>query len=108
MTYDTSPIACSSCGAPLAADVADGLQANLKNHDPRIAARRWGDLFFALVNAARLAEIHPENALAGSVKIFEARFKKMEEMMAASKREFDEISVEEKKLIWEKAQRMVP
>ena len=88
--------------------VADRLQAALKNHDSALASRQFGDLLFALVNMARLAEIHPESALAGSVKKFEARFKKMEKRVAESKREFDEVSLEEKKRIWQKMQKIVP
>ena len=90
------------------AAVADGLQAALKNHDRRHTSRQFGDLIFTLINIARLAEIHPESALAGSVKIFEARFKKMEKLMAESKREFDEISLEEKKRMWQKVQKVIP
>jgi len=88
--------------------VTDDLQAALKNQDSRLASRQFGDLIFSLVNVARLAEIHPESALAGSVKIFEARFKKMEELIAESKRELDEISLDEKKRIWQKVQKIVP
>jgi MazG family protein len=88
--------------------VADGLQAALNNHDSRLASRQFGDLIFAMINIARLAEIHPESALAGTVKIFEARFKKMEELMAESQLEFDEISAEEKKRMWQRVQKMIP
>jgi len=88
--------------------VADGLQAALKNPDSRLASRQFGDLIFAMINIARLADIHPESALAGTVKIFEARFKKMEELMAESKRGFDEISAEEKKRMWQRVQKMIP
>ena len=52
------------------AAVADGLQAALKNHDSRLASRQFGDLIFALINIARLAEIHPESALAGICQNF--------------------------------------
>jgi len=90
------------------AAVAGGLQAALKNHDSRLTSRQFGDLIFTLINIARLAEIHPESALAGSVKIFEARFKKMEKLLAESKREFDEISLEEKKQMWQKVQKVIP
>jgi tetrapyrrole methylase family protein/MazG family protein len=88
--------------------VAYGLQAALNNHDSRLASRQFGDLIFAMINIARLAEIHPESALAGTVKIFEARFKKMEELMAESQLEFDEISAEEKKRMWQRVQKMIP
>lgn len=89
-------------------DALDGLPAALKNHDRRFACRQFGDLLFALVNIARLAEIHPESALVGSVKKFEARFKKMEELIAESKREFEDVTLAEKKRIWEKVQKIVP
>lgn len=88
--------------------VAAGLQVVPENHDKRPTSRQVGDLLFALVNMARLAEIHPESALTGSVKKFESRFKKMEELIAESNRAFDEVSSEEKKRIWEKVQRIVP
>jgi tetrapyrrole methylase family protein/MazG family protein len=87
--------------------LADGLQSALRNHDSRLASRQFGDLLFALVNMARFAEIHPESALSGSVKTFEERFKKMEELIAESKREFDKVSLDEKRLIWEKVQKTV-
>lgn len=88
--------------------MADGLQAALKNHDNRLAARHIGDLIFTLVNLARLAEIHPESALAGSVRIFEARFKKMEELLAEIQQEFEGISLDEKKRLWQKVQKIIP
>ena len=84
--------------------VAGGLAAALKNHHGSLASRQFGELIFSLINLARLAEIHPESALGGTVKIFEARFKKMEELMAQNKRGFDEISLEEKKRIWAQVQ----
>ena len=87
---------------------ADELQAAFKKPAGRLASRQIGDLFFTLINIARLAEIHPERALAGTVKIFEARFKKMEELLAESQRELDEISEEEKKRMWQQVQKMVP
>ena len=39
---------------------------------------------------------------------FEARFKEMEKLLAESKREFDEISLEEKKRMWQKVQKVIP
>jgi tetrapyrrole methylase family protein/MazG family protein len=88
--------------------VAGELLKTLKNNDSRLASRQFGDLLFALINFARLAEIHPERALAGSVKKFETRFRKMEEIVAESRREFDNVSKEEKKRIWLKVLKMIP
>ena len=88
--------------------VAAGLQAALKNHESRLASRHIGDLIFALVNIARLAEIHPENALAGSVRIFEARINKAEELISEAHQKIDEISLDQKKRIWQKVQKIIP
>ena len=72
-----------------------------------LSSQEYGDLLFALVNSARLAKIHPDTALAGSVKKFERRFRKMEELISESRREFEDISLEEKTLIWEKIKKTI-
>ncbi|MBW2430961.1 MAG: nucleoside triphosphate pyrophosphohydrolase [Deltaproteobacteria bacterium] len=89
-------------------EMLDKLQVALKNQDINLLAGQFGDLLFTLVNIARLAKIHPESVLAGSIKKFELRFKKMEELVAESKRELSEVTAEEKTLIWDKAHKMVP
>ena len=85
----------------------DSLKAELRCQDKCVASEQIGDLLFAVVNLARIAKIHPETALAGSVKRFEQRFKKMEALVSNSKREFAEVSVDEKKLIWQKLRKSV-
>ena len=67
---------------------------------PRDASRKFGDLLFVLVNIARQANVHPETALAGSVKRFEQRFKKMEDLIHGRGQEFTDISGREKTLLW--------
>jgi len=86
----------------------DRLRVVLRNQNINFSAEQFGDLLFTLVNIARLAKIHPESVLAGSVKKFELRFKKMEELVAESKLELSEVTLEEKTLIWDKAHKMVP
>jgi tetrapyrrole methylase family protein/MazG family protein len=88
--------------------VAGELLEVLKNKDSRLASRQFGDLLFALINLARLAEIHPERALTGSVKKFETRFRKMEEIVAESRRGVDDVSKEEKKRIWLEVLKLIP
>lgn len=83
----------------------DELKSVLGNGDKNLAAEQIGNLLFAVVNLARIGKIHPETALARSVKRFEQRFKKMEELVSESRRELEEVSIEEKKLIWEKIQK---
>jgi tetrapyrrole methylase family protein/MazG family protein len=85
----------------------DKLKTGLQCQDESVASEQIGELLFAVVNLARIGKIHPETALAGFVKRFEQRFKKMEELVSESKREFEDVTVEEKKLIWEKLQKSV-
>ncbi|MFZ0724198.1 MAG: nucleoside triphosphate pyrophosphohydrolase [Desulfobacterales bacterium] len=49
---------------------------------PELAAMELGDVFFTLANVARFARIHPETALAGAIKKFEHRFRKLEKRAA--------------------------
>ena len=84
-----------------------GLKTILKSQNSVILSQKLGDLLFSIANIARFFNIHPETALAGSNKKFELRFRKMEEMVAESGRDFDNISLEEKALIWEKVKKIV-
>lgn len=86
----------------------DELKAAIKNQDNRLISRKYGDLLLTLVNVARRAQIHPESALAAAVKNLELQFKKVEGRVRESQREFEEISREEKKEIWQKVQKPVP
>ncbi len=82
---------------------ADQLQSILGRQDRRSDPRKFGDLLFGLVNLARLAEIHPESALAGSVNAFVDRFKEMERRLAQMKTEFGGLSAAEKQAFWDQA-----
>ena len=82
----------------------DNLKTALRCQDKDVGLEQIGDLLMAVVNLARIGKIHPETALAGSVKRFEQRFKKMEELVSKSERAFEAVTIEEKKLIWEKLQ----
>jgi tetrapyrrole methylase family protein/MazG family protein len=70
-------------------------------------SQKFGDILFALVNLARVAKVHPETALAGSNKRFEMRFKKVENLVAESKRDFESIPLNEKEKIWERVKKTV-
>jgi len=94
-------------GSRNAAEVLDELKAALKQPENNLLSRKFGDLLFALVNIARISKIHPETALAGSVKKFELRFKKMEELISENKRNFEDVSSKEKALIWQKVKKIL-
>jgi MazG family protein len=72
-----------------AQDALDKLTPGLKCQDTRTSSEQIGDLLFAVVNLARRAKIHPERALAGSVRRFEKEFKKMEELFSTSNRKIE-------------------
>jgi tetrapyrrole methylase family protein/MazG family protein len=62
-----------------------------------------GDLLFTLTNVARFVRVHPELALAESIKKFERRFKTMEKVVSEQGRTLDSLTIEEMDILWEKA-----
>ncbi len=59
-----------------------------------------GDLFFALINAARLYDIDPEAALERTNRKFISRFGSMEQAAEASGRSISELSLDEMEELW--------
>jgi MazG family protein len=76
------------------------LNTALKRENQTLLAQAFGELFLSLVNAARVAKIHPETALAGAVSRFENRFRKLEVHVSETGREFQDVSSEEKARLW--------
>jgi tetrapyrrole methylase family protein/MazG family protein len=85
-----------------------GLKSTLEQLLQEPSSQKFGDFLFALVNIARSSKIHPDTALADSVKKFELRFKKMEELVSESNRDLKDVSLKEKALIWEKIEKIFP
>lgn len=83
----------------------NGLKTALMRQDKAHLAIEFGELLFNLVNAARVAKIHPETALAVSVRKFEKRFKEMEARVSETNRGFEDVSPEEKTRIWEEVKK---
>ena len=63
----------------------------------------FGDLFFALVNAARLYGVDPESALERTNKKFIRRFNYMEEQAAAKGHTLHEMTLDEMESLWQEA-----
>ena len=63
----------------------------------------FGDLFFALVNAARLYGVDPESALARTNNKFMQRFNYMEEHAAAEGRMLHDMTLDEMESLWQEA-----
>lgn len=65
----------------------------------------FGDLFFALVNAARLYGVDPESALARTNEKFIRRFNCMEEKAASEGHTLHEMTLDEMEALWQRAKR---
>ncbi len=62
-----------------------------------------GDVFFVLVNIARLSGINPEEALRGTTNKFIKRFRHIEKTFRGSHKRLKEASLEEMDRLWERA-----
>ncbi len=62
-----------------------------------------GDLFFALVNIARLRGVEPEDALQGCNDKFTRRFNYMEDMTRKAGQSMNDLSLEELDRLWDEA-----
>lgn len=62
-----------------------------------------GDLFFSLINAARLYEIDPEAALEKTNRKFISRFKYLEQQTLARGLSLRDMTLDEMNVIWEEA-----
>ncbi len=65
----------------------------------------FGDLLLAVVNAARLAGVDPEQALYNANEKFLTRFARVEELCKASGKSVTETSREEKERFWSEAKK---
>ena len=65
----------------------------------------FGDLFFSLINAARLYEIEPENALERTNRKFIKRFNFLEEQTLKKGKSLHDMSLDEMNEIWEQSKK---
>ncbi|HOO42880.1 MAG TPA: nucleoside triphosphate pyrophosphohydrolase [Bacteroidales bacterium] len=76
-----------------------------KNGNQDRMEAEFGDLLFALVNAARLYGINPENALERTNKTFISRFNYLEEKTIKQGRSLKEMTLGQMDEIWEEAKK---
>jgi MazG family protein len=65
----------------------------------------FGDLFFSIINAARLYKINPENALERTNRKFISRFNYLERQTIAQGKSLKDMSLEDMDAIWNEAKR---
>ena len=81
------------------------VEAEMKNGDKVNCEKEFGDLIFSLVNAARLYDINPDNALEMTNAKFRRRFNYVEENSIAKGLNLKDMSLAEMDALWEEAKR---
>lgn len=66
-----------------------------------------GDVFFSLINYARISGINPDSALEITNLKFISRFQKMENLALQKNLKLEDLSLEEMDLLWEEAKKEV-
>jgi MazG family protein len=79
------------------------LKAELRNGTSETIEQEFGDLFFSLINAARLYDINPENALERTNQKFIRRFNYLESETIRKGLSLHEMSLQEMDRYWEEA-----
>lgn len=83
----------------------DELQQEVNQQKKEEIESEFGDLLFSIINAARLYDIDPENALEKTNKKFIKRFKYLEENTINKGKSLKDMSLDEMNVIWEKAKK---
>lgn len=81
----------------------DELKNEIENMDPDNMENEFGDLFFSLINAARLYDINPENALEHTNQKFIRRFNYLEQETLQKGKNLKDMSLAEMDAIWDEA-----
>lgn len=79
------------------------LKEEVKNGDKKNIETEFGDVFFSLINAARLYQVDPESALERTNRKFISRFSYLEEKTIRQGRSLRDMSLAEMDAIWEEA-----
>ena len=78
-------------------------EAEVENMDEEKATDEMGDLFFALVNAARLYKIRPDNALEKTNAKFIKRFNYIEQQAKEKGLSLKDMTLDEMETLWQEA-----
>lgn len=85
----------------------DELQYEIATMDKDKMEAEFGDLFFTLINAARLYKINPENALERTNRKFIDRFNYLESKTISMGKDLKKMSLEEMEEIWQDAKKQL-
>nr|WP_320059561.1 nucleoside triphosphate pyrophosphohydrolase [uncultured Bacteroides sp.] len=84
----------------------DELQVEIADMDTDKAEAEFGDLFFSIINAARLYGIDPDNALERTNQKFIRRFNYLEERTIKVGNNLKDMTLEEMDVIWNEAKKL--
>jgi len=90
-------------------ELAETKEVSIQHHDSyKKIEEEFGDLFFTLINAARLYGIDPENALERTNIKFIERFNYLENKVQQNGKSLNELSLDEMNRIWEESKKILP
>ena len=78
-------------------------EAEVENMDEQNATEEFGDLLFAMVNAARLYKIRPDNALEMTNQKFRRRFDYIEQQAKQKGLSLKEMTLDQMEVLWQEA-----
>ncbi len=81
------------------------LRAAINTNENKEIEKEFGDVFFSLINAARLYGIDPENALEKTNLKFIKRFNYLEEQTISKGKSLHNMNLDEMNAIWEEAKK---
>ena len=81
------------------------VEDSLREGDPKSIEAEMGDVFFALVNAARFLKIDPEEALRKANQRFSDRFQFMEGKARRQSQSLADMELDEMEKLWQEAKK---
>jgi len=82
------------------------LKVEIDAMDKEKMEAEFGDLLFSLINAARLYDINPENALERTNRKFISRFNYLESKTITIGKDLKAMSLEEMDVLWDEAKKI--
>ncbi len=82
------------------------METEIENLDKERTEQEFGDVLFSLINAARLYQVNPDNALERTNQKFIYRFNYMEQKVKEQGRSLKEMTLDEMEQIWQEAKRV--
>lgn len=83
-------------------ELSEAMEA-AESSDPDAMEGEFGDLLFAVINAARLHGVDPEAALSRTCSKFRRRFGYVEDMLIRQGRRFGEVTLQDMDALWDEA-----